>query len=471
MSITVKNIELSLLVLGLLIAFAYFVLRAVVWDTFMWILVAPTASGILFAAIPMRYLRIRLNILDRLVILYCIYGLGMAGIGVLFLDSSPFITAKGLVHYYAPMVLYFVARRYTHNSADRILVITKILWILAALFVIDFFVENYVVVELKAGLSIPWVQKEVALLSDVTSQELDKLNVQKVSTVLIGGKRPGFVAAALFVIILPFLLHDIRRHAGIKRLRSWQFNLILTSLVLGGLGYAALKLDNKTALLTAVLVFAIGFVSIRSVRKLLIVTTLVVVVLFFTYRSFADIVENQFINPYEQLSIIEEELTPFAYIFNPENIVETYQGADPYSFFFGGQLLDSSASEARLIGPNTLASSELRGVGLPIFFGVGWALIVGAGLFTIFRYSLRTARTGQFKFFGMAVLGLLLVYLADMHYPSTITHGPIEILAVMVGALSSLYETVKRPAKSVIKSAGPVGQSRFGSRPTPEAVH
>jgi hypothetical protein len=394
----------------------------------------------------------------------------MAGIGVLFLDSSPFLTAKGLVHYYAPMVLYFVARRYTHNSADRILVITKIFWILAALFVIDFFVENYIVVELKAGLSIPWVQKEVALLSDVTFQELDKLNVQKVSTVLIGGKRPGFVAAALFVIILPFLLHDIRRHAGIKKLRSWQFNLILTSLVLGGLGYAALRLDNKTALLTAVLVFAIGFVSIRSVRKLLTVSLLVAVVIFFTYRSFADIVENQFLNPYEQLSIVEE-LTPFAYIINPQNIVETYQGADPYSFFFRGQLLDSTASEARLIGPNTLASSELRGVGLPIFFGAGWALIVGAALFMIFRYSLRTARTGQFKFFGMAVLGLLLVYMADMHYPSTITHGPIEILAVMGGAISSLYETVKRPAKTVIKSAGPVGQSRFGSRPTPEAVH
>ena len=61
------------------------------------------------------------------------------------------------------------------------------------------------------------------------------------------------------------------------------------------------------------------------------------------------------------------------------------------------------------------------------------------------RYSALLTRANQFKFFGLAFIGLIIVYGSDLHYPSAMDHGPFELFLVMAGALSSLYE-IARPA-------------------------
>ncbi len=80
-----------------------------------------------------------------------------------------------------------------------------------------------------------------------------------------------------------------------------------------------------------------------------------------------------------------------------------------------------------------------------VFFDVfAWIIVVpiAAGLYLLTvrrRYS-------QFKFFGLAFIGLVVVYGSDLHYPSSMDHGPFELFLMMAGALSSLHE-IARPAK------------------------
>ena len=254
---------------------------------------------------------------------------------------------------------------------------------------------------------------------------------------------------------------------------------LLSAAILGGLGFAALRLNNKTALFTAVIVLTIGLLSLRSFRKIATVSVLLAMAIFFTYGTLSDMVERQFIIP-SKSSGVDRDLTPFGYMVNPEAIRETYRAADPYSFFFGAQLLDTGSLEVRQVVLSSFASSELRAVALPIFFGFGWVLIVVVALATILLYSARLIKNERFRFFGLATLGLVIVYAADLHYPSSISHGPIEMLAVMAGVLSSLYETSRRSSEAAVAGtttrpspgrrehpiAGPAEPGRLRTRPT-----
>ena len=106
-----ERVELFLIAAGLAAAFFYFVLRALIFDVFAWILIVPILSGIyVLTAIP-RYSRMRLNALDRTVLLYFLYGAFMAAIGVLFLEASKFLEVKVLIHYYFPVIFYFILAR------------------------------------------------------------------------------------------------------------------------------------------------------------------------------------------------------------------------------------------------------------------------------------------------------------------------------------------------------------------------
>ncbi|MDP6063982.1 MAG: hypothetical protein QGI49_04240 [SAR202 cluster bacterium] len=452
MVVRIPSIEFTLIAVGLVLAFGYLAFRAVIWDNFVWIVAVPIIASLFLLAVHRRHTRFRPNTLDRIVIAYCIYGIGMAAIGILFLESSKFVVVKGLVHYYAPVALYFIARSYTRNSPDRPLVVTRIIWVLAALFILDFFIENYIVGHLGSGLAIPWVQNEISKMGDISARVLEQYTFERVSTVFVGGKRPGFVAATLFVTILPFLLHEVRKNRSAWHSRSWQFNTLLTTSVLGGLAFTMIRLNNKTALFAAILVLVIGLLSLRSIRKIVTVTVLLAIGLFFTYDTLYKTVQTQFFVPHAYDRAVGAQMaTPFEYITNPATVVYAYRDADPYAFFFGAQLLGSDIARIRQITPTSFASSELRGTGLPIFFGFGWALIVGATLSTMLVYSLRLIKSVQFRFFGLSMIGLIVVYAADLHYPSSITHGPLEMFMVMTGVLSSLSDTSRKPSNSKVR--------------------
>ena len=75
-------------------------------------------------------------------------------------------------------------------------------------------------------------------------------------------------------------------------------------------------------------------------------------------------------------------------------------------------------------------------------------LIVLAGVAVILRYSIGLSGRPQFRVFGLALLGMMVVYSSDLHYPTTITHGPIELFVIVAGSMSSLYEIRRRPSKA-----------------------
>ena len=445
MVVRTANVELFLLLAALAASFFYFALRAVFFDVFAWIVVVPIMAGMYVLTVIPRYSRIRLNALDRIAILYFIYGSLMGVVAVLFLGAAESHIVRVFVHYYFPAILYFIARRYTMGSVGNVMNVTKLAWILAVLLLADFFVEMYVVEVRELGASIPWVHNELSKVPVLTPEIYDRLNSERVITVLNGLKKPGLAAAALFVLVVPYVytLREKRRHGW--WFRSWLFNPVLNVALLGMLAFMAFHVQNKTAILAACLALAIGLLNLRSARSLLFVSALVGVGLYFAYGSISSIVQSQFLT---SVSIIgfDTNTTIFAYTVDAQRIFEGYLESDLYAFFFGAHIAGTELTRFSASSPTAFSGfSELRGTGYPIYFGFGWALIVVSAVVVAIKYSAVLTRAHQFKFFGLAFIGLVVVYGSDLHYPSAMDHGPLELFLIMAGALSSLYEIARSP--------------------------
>ena len=435
MVVRTEKLELALLAAALAAAFFYFPLRAVFFDVFTWIIVVPIAAGLYLLTVRRRYSKIRLNALDRIALLYVIYGALMGVFAVLFLGAAEPQIVRVFVHYYFPVIIYFIARRYTLGSVGNVMNVTKLAWILAAVLLADFFVELYIVEVRESGASIPWVRQElVKKIAIMTPDLFEEYNSGRVITILNGLKRPGMAAAALFVLVLPFLYTRHKRRQG-WWFRSWLFNPAVNVVLLGALAFMAFQLQNKTTILAAALALAIGLLSLRSARSLLSTSVLVAVGLLFAYGAMSTLVRDQFLTPVE-IGGFGTSTTVFAYTVDAQRIVEGYLRSDFYPFILGAQIAGSSSHEGL---------SELRAAGFPITFGLGWALLVLSAILVVIRYATRLTRTAQFKFFGLAFIGLVVVYGSDLHCPSSIDHGPFELFLMMAGALSSLHE-IARPS-------------------------
>ena len=438
MVVRTEKLELALLAAALAAAFFYFPLRAVFFDGFAWIIVVPIVAGLYLLTARRRYSKMRLNALDRIALLYVIYGAFMSVVAVLFLGAAEPNIVRVFVHYYFPVIIYFIARRYSLGSVGNVMNVTKLAWILAAMFLADFFVELYMVEVHESGASIPWVRQELVKQSVMMTPDLfEEYNSGRVITILIGLKKPGMAAAALFVLILPFLYTLRQKHRHDPWFRSSLFNPVVNVVLLGALGFMAFHLQNKTAILAAALALAIGLLSLRSARSLLFTSVLVAVGLLFAYGPMSTLVRDQFLAPVE-MGEFGTTTTVFAYTVDVQRIVEGYLRSDFYPFIFGAHIAGIPSS--------LLGLSELRAAGFPIYFGFGWALLVLSAMLVAIRYATRLTRTAQFKFFGLAFIGLVVVYGSDLHYPSSMDHGPFELFLMMAGALSSLHE-IARPAK------------------------
>ena len=469
MVVRTANVELILLVAALGAAFFYFALRAIFFDVFAWIIVVPILAGIYILTVIPRYSRIRLNALDRIVIVYFIYGSFMSGIAVLFLGASESPIIRVFVHYYFPVIFYFIARRYTMGSVGNVMNVTKLAWILAVVLLADFFVEMYVVQVRELGASIPWVRQELTKVPVLTPEIYERLNSERVITVLNGLKKPGMAAAALFVLVVPFLstLREKRRHGW--WFRSWVFNPVLNITLLGLLAFMAFHLQNKTAILAACLAVAIGLLHLRAARSLLFVSALGGVGLYFAFDSISSIVQSQFLTTVN-IGGFGTDTTIFAYTVEAQRIVDGYLQSDVYAFFFGAHITGTELAGFSATSPSAFSGfTELRGTGFPLYFGFGWALIVVSAVVVAIKYSALLTRASQFKFFGLAFIGLVVVYGSDLHYPSAMDHGPLELFLIMAGALASLYEIAKQ-AKSEAADPeperGPTGHLRPALPPT-----
>ena len=438
MTIRLERVEFLLVGAGLFTAFFYIALRAVAFDTFVWILVVPIVAGLYLLVVPWRYLRIRLNSLDRLVLLYMFLGTSIAVLGVLVLGSSKVVVVKVLIHYYLPVVFYVIARRYTLRSVGNVMNIIRLIWILGAVFIVDFLVELYIVEARGSGLDIPWVSSELSRRAGIGAETFARFYDNNVATLAIGGKRPGLFAAIFFVSVLPILLFADRR----ERASEWWSRVSTPSTlvivpVLGLLGFAMLNLNNKTAMVAAFLVLLLGLFFVRSLKKIMLTVVLIAIGLIFAYNTLLSKAQTTFVDPHPQ---IELYATSFQLIVRPQDIVRTYTDADPYAFVFGLNVTGRDSPEFRDTPAQSFGSSEIRGAGLPIFFGFGWAVITLVAVVVMIRYSVRLIGVREFKFFGMTFLGLILVYALDQHYPTAINHGPFELFVVMAGALASLHE-------------------------------
>ncbi|MCH8185027.1 MAG: hypothetical protein IH862_02855 [Chloroflexi bacterium] len=445
MVVRTEKLELALLAAALAAAFFYFPLRAVFFDVFAWIIVVPIVAGLYLLTVRRRYSKMRLNALDRIALLYVMYGAFMSVVAVLFLGAGEPQIVRVFVHYYFPVIIYFIARRYTLGSAANVMNVTKLAWILAAVLLADFFVELYVVEIRESGASIPWVRQEIVKKVAVMTPDLfEQYNSGRVITILNGLKRPGMAAAALFVLVLPFLYTLRQRHREDSWFRSSLFNPVVNVVLLGALAFMAFHLQNKTAILAAALALAIGLLSLRSARSLFFTSVLVAVGLLFAFGAISSLVRAQFLTPVE-IGEFGTSTTIFAYTVDAQRVVEGYLESDFYSFLFGAHIIGSNLANAT--SPSSFSGfSELRGTGFPIYFGFGWALLVLSAMLVAIRYSTRLTRTAQFKFFGLAFIGLVVVYGSDLHYPSSMDHGPFELFLMMAGALSSLHE-IARPAR------------------------
>lgn len=446
MTIRLEQIEFLLIGAGLFTAFLYLALRAVIFDTFAWILVLPVAIGMYFLAVPRRYLRMRLNTLDRIVLLYCVYGLGMALIGILFLGSSQFLSVKVLVHQYTPVIFYFITRRYTQNSVRNVSNVAKLIWILAIVFIVDFTIESYIVEVRGEGLTIPWVRTELARISNVTTTLLERFDTERVSTMLVGGKRPGFAAAAILGILLPTIYVNRPKSIGRQSAGNWGVFSLLGLAVVLALGVILFRLENKTAMLAASLVFVVGVLSLRSVKTTILMAAILAVIIVGSHERITKEIRTTFFTPHPEL--VATGTTPFAYIVQPQGIISTYSRADFHQLVFGAHLVTPETQNINEEQLGLYSRSELRAVAFPIFFGLGWMLIVLAGLAVTLRYSIELSRHTQFRVFGLALLGMMVVYTSDLHYPTTLTHGPIELFVIVVGSMSSLYENLRRSSKA-----------------------
>ena len=447
MVVRTAKVELFLLAAALAASFFYFALRAVFFDVFAWIIVVPILAGMYILTVIPRYSRIRLNVLDRIVVLYFIYGSLMGIIAILFLGAGESQIVRVFVHYYFPVILYFIARRYTMGSVGNVMNVTKLAWILAVLLLADFFVEMYVVQVREMGASIPWVRQELTKVPLLTPEIYDRLNSERVITVLNGLKKPGLAAAALFVLMVPYLytLREKRRHGW--WFRSWLFNPVLNVALLGMLAFMAFQVQNKTAILAACLALAIGLLNLRAARSLLFVSALVGVGLYFGFGSISSIVQSQFFTTVN-IGGFGTDTTIFAYTVDARRILDGYLDSNIYAFFFGAHITGTDLASFSASSPTAFSGfSELRGTGYPIYFGFGWALIVVTAVVVALKYSARLTRGNQFKFFGLAFIGLVVVYGSDLHYPSAMDHGPFELFLIMGGTLSSLYE-IARSANS-----------------------
>ena len=133
-------------------------------------------------------------------------------------------------------------------------------------------------------------------------------------------------------------------------------------------------------------------------------------------------------------------LSVFSYIFDFPRLFENYKNLNFFDSIFGKYIVSGINSVQPF--SNTPPGTELRLFTTPIYFGFIWAIISISLIFFIIRICLKLIiswNISRFSYLGFPFLGFYMIYLLDFHYPVFIRHGPIELLFILTGVLSSLY--------------------------------
>jgi len=444
MTVRYYHVEFMILFGALALAFLYFPIRAVVLDTFVWVTIFPMLGALYVAAVARRYTRFRLNTLDWVMVVYTLYGLLGFGAGLLFLDAPLTSEVRIIVHFYLPVILYIVARRYTLQSIDHVAVILRLIMLIAALLVIDFAVEYYIVIIQGEGARIPWVARYIDELAFINPDAGHQYGSEQVLSILRGGKKPGMTAAVLFAAILPFLYLQRQDAVGARWARSWSFNRVMVGALPLGLALIAFQTANDTAALAAGAAAVMAVMAIRSVRSAAAATIFFAIGFVLFASQFNGIIQAQFIN--KSFHTPDGSISAFQYTTDPKGIIRTLSTPSAQTLVLGAHLTGEQGGWAASGPSGVQGYTELRAVLFPVYFGVGWMVIAIIGLATAIRFAFQAARAPSVRWFGVSLLGVLFVIAGDLHYPSGMQHGPYEILLILLGALSSLHESTQKQA-------------------------
>jgi len=113
-------------------------LRAVLYDSFLWIIICPGFS--LFILVQIKLKKFLSSRLDRLIVYYLLYGLFLLLIG-LVVSPVKINIVRTFVHMYLPALAYIITRYYLSYSFNNILRFTNIIVVLTSLIILDIFIE------------------------------------------------------------------------------------------------------------------------------------------------------------------------------------------------------------------------------------------------------------------------------------------------------------------------------------------
>ncbi len=437
-----QTVEYGLIVTGLLFTFLYFPLRAIVLDSFAWAAIIPVLGFLYIVRAAAHYLRLHMTGLDWVFLMYAAYGVGMTVMSIFLLGSSRTASITTFIHYYAPTIVYFLARSYTYSSPANVVRVTKVIWLFAAILVLDIAAEYYIVEVQGSPLSIPWVRNAVDKIPFITPEAWDNLNFGRVRSFLAGRKTTGMMLGALFAFIIPFLFMSSRGIKGSPFARSWQASHILNFALVAGLSISSFVVLNKTAMTASVFALTLGLVLTRSVKATALTALLLALGLLFAPQTLMGTARSGFVAP-PDTATGETPKSAFSAIVDARRVLTGYAQADAYTYLFG----QASGSETQT-GLTEATFSEARGLAYPLYFGLGWTVIVAGGIILVARYNATLLASQHWRLLGLAIMGFTIIYVSDQHYPSFMRHGAFELFLVMAGLLSSAREMARVSARA-----------------------
>ena len=448
LKITKQKAEYYLIISTIIFSFFYFVFRSIIMDNFIWIIIFPCICIVYKLMDTNRLRSITYTRLDKLIFIYLSFGISMTVIGVLIAPDK-INTIEIFSHFYLPSVIYFIARNYTAVSMFNIIKVIKLIWVLAIILIIDIVTENYIYSH-HSSTMIPWVAVELKDVGRFASvQHLHESGYDKILTLLTSSKTAGMVMASFFCFIFPFSLKkELRKYFLFINIKSIIINRLINLIILVSILFCSIGIlvTNKTSLLSIIMILLV-FILIERSFKVMLMTLLSLLFLGFVfYNKMVQMFIGTFITQYTHIfdtNLNRFGSSVFTYIFDFSTLIEGYKGHQFFDYIFGKYIISGSPA-----GNPFPFQTELRIFSTPLYFGLFWTIIILMLAYYILKICFRLIKSKKQSFFhylGLSFFGFFMIYFLDIHYPVFFRHGPIELLFVMMGTLSSCYMFEKQP--------------------------
>lgn len=435
MNVRFDTFEYFLIKGTLIFSFFYFVLRFLLFDNFLWLIVFPLICFSYILLYSERFTFNGFNSLDKIVYIYILFGFLMTILGLYI--SNKLIIIQVFVHYYLPAIIYFISRKYTSYSLFNFFKVIQVIWLLAVILIIDVLIEGILYKNNLSSL-LPWAylgEKGIVKYSI----EWYGLGFNRVGSILTSSKTVEMVLASLFCFLFPFSMNykTFNKHNLKLFINKWNKNRSINIMILFLIPVCSigiLKLSNKTALISILVVLLLYSIRKISIKSLLLTLSVIVAVAFIYQDFLIDVYTANFITVHYKFGFLGGKTVP-EYIFNFPLIIEGYKGHYFFDYIFGKYLASGVSSSYPFA-----FFTELRLFSTPLYFGLIWTSIVITMGILVVKYCFKlinTRKSSYLSYLGLSFIGFYLIYFFDIHYPVFIRHGPIELFFILTGALSS----------------------------------